>query len=642
MNAIHELTLRARTDVPAGESGLKTRITELLRANAFQGAELVARIESERQFRVTEERYALAARAGNEGLWDWNLRTGDIFFSPQWKSMLGFEEHEIGSDEDSWFQLVDPRDIDGLKTDIRHHLVGNKADIHCEYRVLNKHGETRWLLCCGQAVRDSDGRAIRLVGTQNDITNRKTVELKLIHDVFHDPLTGLPNRPLFMERLKCALNRLQRRQHDSIAVLFMDLDRFKVVNDSLGHSVGDQLLAAFAKRLQTCIRPCDTLARFGCDEFCVLMEDVNGLAGASALAERIHRELSRTVLVLQNEFFVTVSIGIALGSHDTPDSEHLLRNADIAMYRAKSMGRGRQEFYQSGMHTQAIKLQSLESGLHRAVRSLGPDSAEKCRLDRALAAKEFVLHYQPIVSLQSGELSGFEALIRWDHPASGRINPDDFIPLAEETGLIIPITFWVLREACRQMEDWRRRYPGMASASVNVNVSSRTFSQVSLVPEIATILKETGLPGSGLKIEVTESVLMENSEATGAVLSQLKNLGVKLCLDDFGTGYSSLSYLHRFPLDVVKIDRSFISGLKPQESRTGGIVKAIMALAHNLNMRVVAEGVETEQQLAELLALRCDCAQGYLFSKPAEPVAVEKLMGMRWRSCTVGAATSII
>jgi diguanylate cyclase (GGDEF)-like protein len=478
-------------------------------------------------------------------------------------------------------------------------------------------------------VRDSDGRPLRIVGTQNDITSRKTVELKLIHDVFHDPLTGLPNRLLLLERLKYALARAQRRQADGIGVLFMDLDRFKVINDSLGHSMGDQLLVELAKRLQRCIRPGDTLARFGGDEFCVLLEDVNGLQGANAVADRIHQKLQQAVVLNGNELFVTVSIGIALGSRDVRDSENLLRDADIAMYRAKSLGRARQEFYQPGMHTQAIRLQSLESGLHRAVRLLGPKPAESTRLTKAFEAGEFVLHYQPIVSLQHRVLAGVEALIRWDHKARGRVSPDDFIPLAEETGLIVPLTFWILREACRQMKDWRSRYPSMANAGVAVNISPNTFSQVSLVPEIAAILKETGLPGSGLKIEVTEAVLIRNSEAMSFVLSQLRALGVQLCLDDFGTGYSSLSYLHRFPLDVLKIDRSFISSLKPQENKSSGIVKTILSLARNLNMAVVAEGVETEQQLAELLALRCDYAQGYLFSKPVEPAEVEKLIGKR-------------
>ncbi|HEY3323487.1 MAG TPA: EAL domain-containing protein [Planctomycetota bacterium] len=614
---------------------LRTKVRELSEINESMRRELETRERSERRVRADAERYALAIQAANEGLWDWNLQTGEIFFSTQWKTMLGFEAHELDATEDAWFQLVHPRDVESLKGELRRHLEENKADIHREYRIFTKTGDIKWMLCRGRAVRDSAGKATRIIGTQNDITARKTTEMKLIHDVFHDALTGLPNRPLFMERLRYALVRAERKGAQNIAVLFLDLDRFKVINDSLGHAIGDQLLIEFANRLQTCVRPSDTLARFGGDEFCLLLEDVNGLDGAAAIATRIQQELKQAIVINRNEFFVTASIGIALGSRERCSAEDLLRDADIAMYRAKATGRARQEFYQSGMHTQAINLQSLESGLHRAVIQLGPKPAENARLNRALQAKEFLLHYQPIVSVQTGKVTGFEALIRWNHRARGRVCPDDFIPLAEETGLIVPITFWVVREACTQLRNWRARFPELAGVTMNVNVSPRAFAQVSLVSEIASILKETGLPGSALKIEVTETALMKNSEATAFVLSQLRKLGVQLCLDDFGTGYSSLSYLHRFHMDVLKIDRSFITALRPGDRKSSDIVKAILALAQSLGMSVVAEGVETQEQMTQLRDMNCGHVQGYLFSKPIEPAEVENLAGTVWTAAPV-------
>ena len=586
----------------------------------FSGRTVVE--DRQRLLRDREQQYALALRGANDGLWDWSLTTGEIFLNHRWKAMLGFAGHEIGNHVDSWFQLVHPDDLNGLRAAMDFHIQEKTAQFQHEYRMLNKGGNVQWMLSRGMALRDGAGMAYRIVGTQMDITARKIKEIKLSHDVFHDSLTGLPNRALFKERLKHAMLHVGRHEGMYVGVLFIDLDRFKIVNDSLGHSAGDQLLVEFARRVATCLRPSDTLARLGGDEFCVIIEDIVSVDDASMVASRIKEKLKQPITVADNDLFVTASMGIALSTPNHHSWEDLLRDADIAMYRAKTKGQARLESFNVGMHTHAKTIQNLESGLHHAVRSIASATSG---LHRAVESKEFHLDYQPIISLETGQLTGFEALIRWHHPKRGRVLPNLFIPIAEETELIIPITLWVLREACEQLRTWQLRFPEL-SLSMNVNLSAKSFSQPDIVPQIASILKETGVNGSSLKIEITERVIMKNSHATADVLEKFKGLGVQLCLDDFGTGYSSLSYLHTFPLDSVKIDRSFTNKLSAQDSKTKGIMRAIMILASNLKMSVVAEGVETSEQLRELRGLNCDYAQGYLFSRPVEAAIIEKLI----------------
>lgn len=570
-----------------------------------------------------EQQFARAFKGANDGLWDWNLKTGELFLSARWKEMLGFADHEINNHIDSWFPLVHPDDLNGLMAAIESHIHANTPQLHHEYRMLNRDGNFLWMLSRGMSVRDNAGTAYRMAGSQTEISARKIKELKLSHDVFHDSLTGLPNRALFMERLKHAMTRVERREDMHVGVLFIDLDRFKIVNDSLGHSAGDELLVEFARRVAACVRPSDTLARLGGDEFCVILEDVVGVDDANAVACRIQEQLKQPITVRDNDLFVTASMGIALSTPNYHSWEDLLRDADIAMYRAKTKGQSCLASFESDMHTEAKTIQNLESGLHHAVRSIATTASG---LHRAVESEEFQLDYQPIISLMTGRITGFEALIRWQHPKRGRVLPNLFIPIAEETELIVPITTWVLREACAQMRSWQMRYPKLSTLSMNVNLAAKSFSQPDLIPQIASILQETELNGSNLKIEITERVIMKNPHATADVLAKLKGLGVHLCLDDFGTGYSSLSYLHSFPLDAVKIDRSFISKLSAEESKTKGIMRAIMILARNLKMSVVAEGVETPEQLRELRGLDCDFAQGYLFSRPVEAAVIEKLI----------------
>ncbi|HET8655643.1 MAG TPA: EAL domain-containing protein [Longimicrobiaceae bacterium] len=441
-----------------------------------------------------------------------------------------------------------------------------------------------------------------------DITSRRVMEEQLRHDALHDALTGLPNRLLFMERLTHVVARARRHDHYVFGVLFLDLDRFKVINDSLGHHVGDELLVVISQRLKDCLRTEDTVARLGGDEFAILLEDIGGMDDATRVAERIQAELSAPVNLSGFEVFTSASIGIALSTSATDRPEHLLRNADMAMYRAKSSGQARYEVFDREMHASALVRLQMETDLRRA-------------LDRG----EFRLHYQPIVDLASGRLCAVEALLRWMHPDRGWTEPKDFVPVAEETGMILPIGQWVLREACERVRDWQRRFGARAPESVAVNLSAKQFSQADLVEQIEQVLARSELPASALRLEITESAVVDNADAAVVLLERLKRVGADLSLDDFGTGYSSLSYLHRFPLDALKIDRSFI-GRMHEDERSAHLVQTVLALARSLGVSAVAEGVEIPEQLALLRALGCRYGQGYLFAEPLDPVEMEARM----------------
>ncbi|GAA6619215.1 putative bifunctional diguanylate cyclase/phosphodiesterase [Scytonema sp. NUACC26] len=442
---------------------------------------------------------------------------------------------------------------------------------------------------------------------QQEISDRQRVEAQLLNIAFHDPLTGLPNRTLFMERLEQTLERTKGRK-DLFAVLFLDLDRFKIINDSLGHTIGDRLLKALADRLQTNLRSKDTLARLGGDEFAILIENMESVNDAIHLAERLQQELTVPFRIHGHEVFTTLSIGIALSTAGYELPENLLRDADLAMYRAKASGKARYQIFDTGMYTETKKLLRLETDLRRAVER-----------------QEFCVYYQPIVSLSTNKITGFEALLRWQHPEWGLVLPTEFISVAEETGLLVPIGYLVLREACRQTYLWQQQFQDK-SLTISVNLSNKQFSQINLDQEIYKILQETGLDVQSLKLEITENVIMENTVGVTAMLSQLRELGVELHMDDFGTGYSSLSYLHRFPVNVLKIDRSFINSSEYSE-----IVWTIITLAHNLNLDVIAEGIETIEQLEKLRGLQCKYGQGYFFSKPVEASAAEALIGQELR-----------
>ena len=427
------------------------------------------------------------------------------------------------------------------------------------------------------------------------------------HAAFHDSLTGLPNRAMFTELLKAEIENSNRRHGHMFAVLFLDLDRFKNINDSLGHTHGDLLLVAFAERLERALRPVDTLARFGGDEFAILLSGMTDATDAVRVAQRISEELSQPFVLDKNSAFATSSIGIALSSTGYDRPEDILRDADTAMYRAKENGKARYEVFDQGMHARAVSRLQLESDLRRAVEE-----------------KQFCVYYQPIICLQTGRLAGFEALVRWNHPRRGLVSPADFIPVAEETGLIVPISEWVLQEACKHIREMQMVFPSHRSLSLSVNLSARQVAQTHLLDRIQDALMASKLSPHCLKLEITESVVMENAEAAALIFKQLRALGVQLSIDDFGTGYSSLSYLHRFPLNYLKIDRSFVSRLTTDNDNA--IVRTISTLARNLGMEVIAEGIETEEQFQQLKMLGCEYGQGYLFSQPVNHEGVLHLL----------------
>lgn len=746
-----------------------------LQAIANVLAAAIERQKRERALCESEERYALAVAGANDGLWDWNLITNRVYFSPRWKSLLGYEvkegetisEHNSGYFPQEWFSRVHPDDLDSLKQAIADHLAGITPYFKSEHRILDVQGEYRWMLSRGLAVRDHQANPYRMAGSQTDISDRKATEeanirlaafpkynpnpvlacdfqgeivyvnpatervleelrlglvtgflprnhrelvvtsLKqgksgwqverfvqdrlfywlyhpipalnivhihvmditdrqnaqdtLRHEALHDSLTGLPNRAFFLNRLTSALTRAKVQLDYQFAVIFLDLDRFKVVNDSLGHFIGDCLLVALAKRLQNCVGSGDILARFGGDEFTILVEHIPTIQTAITLAEQIQTELICPFNLKGYEVFTSASIGIAPSTLGYERPEDLLRDADIAMYRAKARGKARYEVFDSQMLENAVAQLNLENDLRRSILKNGElplqapapppqfltkkitastpavvkpaagNLEEKTDPQPYLEPAEFLLHYQPIVALDTGLLSGFEALVRWQHPERGLVFPGEFISVAEETGLILPLGEWVLREACLQMQQWHEQFQTPEPLSISVNLSGQQLGQPDLLARIDRILEETHLAPSSLKLEITESVLMENAAKAAELLEQLRARNIHLCIDDFGTGYSSLSHLAQFPINTLKIDKSFVMGMEG-DNESLEIVRAIATLAHNLGMYVTAEGVEKEQHLVQLWSLHCDYGQGYFFSPGLDPIEAQKLLerSPRW------------
>jgi diguanylate cyclase (GGDEF)-like protein/PAS domain S-box-containing protein len=538
-----------------------------------------------------------------------------LYVNKPLRELLGYTPDEFKSFTVQRF--LHPDDASEFQISLTQLVKGETNASQFERRLMNKNGHEVWALCNAASVPSEDSAVNHLLIQVQDITKRKESEEALLRNAFHDALTGLPNRALFIDHLKLAINRTQRLEGHIYTVLFIDLDRFKLINDSLGHLVGDHLLINIAQKLEQCLRPGDTIARVGGDEFTVLLEDLFDESEAISIANRIQKDLSAPFMIDGREVFTTVSIGVAPSSPGYENPSDILRDADTAMYRAKLMGKNRYEIFDKAMHEVAIDLLQMETDLRHA-----------------LERREFFIQYQPIVSLDNFSLRGFEALVRWRHPERGLISPLDFIPIAEDTGQIIQIGKWVLTESCKQMTQWQSQYGIDKPLFVSVNLSGKQFAQPDLVEQIKDVLQETGINPRCLKLEITESMVMENVETTTKMLYQLRDLGVQLSIDDFGTGYSSLSYLHRFPIDTLKIDRSFVIKMIDNNENIE-IVRTIIILAQNLGMDVIAEGVETKEQLRRLRELKCENGQGYYFSKPLEAEDAETLLA---DVCTEGKA----
>ena len=562
--------------------------------------------------RESQERYTLAVNGANDGLWDWNLATNEVYWSPRWKSMLGYEDAEIGVAPAEWLDRLHQDDWTRVRQTIAEHIARGNGHFESEHRLRHRDGSYRWVLCRAAAIRNDAGIATRFAGSLTDITEAKLA----------DGLTGLPNRVLFLDLLDRAIIRAGRKRDYQFALVTLGLDRFKTVNHSLGIALADRLLVEVAHRLQACLRANDavthgghgfTLARLGGDEFTVLLDDIDDASDAVRVAERLRGALLQTFVVEGHDVFVTASAGIAMSSSGYTDPEEILRDTAIALHRAKEDNTTHCEMFDIGMRDRAVSRLRVETDMRQAIER-----------------DAFEVHYQPIVSLRTGTLDGFEALVRWRHPTQGLLDPADFIPIAEDTEMIVLIGRQVLVQSCKQMVAWQQRFGAAAPRVVCVNVSSKQFGDDDLTDEIQSVLEESGLHPSHLKLEITESAFLGDFNRAQITLRRLQTLGVAWSLDDFGTGYSSLSYLHRLHVDTVKVDRSFVSRIGLDDGSE--MVRVIAEIAHNMGMDVVAEGVESAEQLDWLRDIGCEYAQGFYFSKPVDEKAATRLIASPpWR-----------
>jgi len=609
LRAIDEaLTLRCdrtipHVGVPSSEGGRILQVTVLPVAGGatLLWQDVTARVRNEQTLKRREERLTLAAEGANDGLWEWDLRTQEFFASGRWWDLLGLDEPEAAGRPEDWINRVHDDDVVPLREALEAHVSGRTDHFQLDHRIRHADGTYRRFLCRGIVVRGTDRRPARIAGSLTDTTERAKEQEQLRSAGFRDPLTGLSNRAVFVEGLGRRLEQFKRRRGDRFAVLYLDLDRFKVVNDSLGHLIGDELLIAVSRRLESCLRPSDSLARLGGDEFAILLNGLNDEQQANVIAFRIQEALSAPFSIGGREVFTSASIGIAPGLAEYATPDEIMRDADTAMYHAKSRGKARHELFDADMHARTRDRLGLENDLRHAVSN-----------------DDFEVHYQPIVSLATSMCVGFESLVRWTRNGEA-ISPATFIPIAEELGLIESLGTWVLEQACRTFAGWQRRYPDSSLEWITVNVSSRQLMQQNFLRIVEQAIQRSGLKPSDLRVEITETALMDSPNVAAEVLRELRDFGVKIYLDDFGTGYSSLSHLHKLPVDALKIDRSFVKSLLiPDRPAT---VESILALARTLNTSVVAEGIETEVQARELERLGCTHAQGYFFSRPLAETA---------------------
>ncbi len=555
-----------------------------------------------------KERYALAVAGANDCIWDWDAATDEAYFSPRWGELLGLPEDAQVKRLQDWLERIHPDDVAEFRRILHAKPAGERTHFEHEHRLRHESGEFIWVYARGVILADADGRPTRMAGSISSIAKRKATEHQLVHRALHDPLTGLPNRVLFVDRLQQALRRYKRNNELRFAVLYFDLDRFKFVNDSLGHSAGDSLLVSIARRLMSVIRPGDTVARMGGDEFAVLVSDIVDESDTTQVAERIHHLFQQEFSIAGRGMYSSASIGVAVATQQYESPEELLRDADLAMYRAKRSANENTVIFDTTMHQAAISRLNMETDLRRA-----------------LARGEFVVYYQPIVTLAERRIVAFEALLRWLHPEKGLLAPDSFLSVVEDSGMLANLTWWVLEQACKQAREWRRLFANGSPLRVSVNVSASMFRGEHAAQRLKDMVLDSGLAPADLSLEFTERDCMDQEKATQAVLAELREFGIKIHMDDFGTGYSSLSYLQRCAYDTLKIDRSFVQSLG-SEDQSLAIIKTIVGLGRMLNMNVVAEGVESRGQLDALMSMECPEAQGFWFSEPVPPAEAGELL----------------
>jgi diguanylate cyclase (GGDEF)-like protein/PAS domain S-box-containing protein len=557
----------------------------------------------------------------------WSLQANTLqilYVNASTLKVCGRATSEFIQNRHLWQQVIHPDDREQAQKTFQDMYVQGRQDR--EFRIVWPNGEIRWVRTRAHLIKNADGTPLRINGITSDITERREIQEQLRYDALHDKLTGLANRNLLSDRITQAFHHSGRTNQSCFAVLFLDLDRFKVINDSLGHQAGDQILIATAERLQSCQRDVDTVSRLGGDEFVVVLENLENYTSAIKIAERIHQVLSEPILLNGHDIAITTSIGIAFGANELLNSEdpvaEILRDADTAMYRAKASGTGHYAIFDSSMHRQAVAELHLETDLRRVLQRIKNSDSY---------TSELVVYYQPIFSLESAKICGFEALVRWQHPTKGLIPPSDFLGLAEVTGQISTIDCWVLETACRQLQIWRDQFPSLAPLSINVNLSSKHFNDPDLIEFLDQTLQQTGIQGHQLKLEITETVIISNPEKANVVLQQLQDRQIQVCLDDFGTGYSSLSYLHNFPFNNLKIDRSFIQHLDQFSEKKSNkeIVRTIINLGNILGMDIVAEGIEKLEQFNHLKSLKCQYGQGYFFSPPIDVVQMTDFLKLQ-------------